>query len=502
MKLKTLRLLTLLLILSLFVVGCGGASPEPAATEAPAEQEAPAEEEEAPAEEEASAENENEEAPAEEEASAEEEEVPAEEEAPAENENEEAPAEEEASAEEEEAPAEEEASAENENEEVPAEEAAEGTAYKIGFISAVTGPGSGLGVPERNTAELIATELAETGITGPDGVRHEVEIVTLDSESNPDTAASNASRLITEDEVDILVAGSLSGNAMAMLPIATESSTPMIAMASAGAIVKNPETGEVREWIFKVSHDNEQVAEALLIYLQAQGITSVCHLYENSGYGQDTLNQVTAVFEEAGIEIAYSDTFERTDTEFPQIVSLPGAGCEAVTVGAIPPGASMVHAAIVDAMPDMPVIQGSGVCNQQFIDLAPDAVEGSVIPCTPLVAGESLPDSVPQKELVLNYLSDYRDATGEETNQFGGIAYDALQWAIIGLSSLDDGLSLAERRAGIRDAIEGGVQDWAGTSGTFTITPDDHLGLDYTTAFEWVRIQDGAYVYTTPEQWK
>jgi ABC-type branched-subunit amino acid transport system substrate-binding protein len=219
----------------------------------------------------------------------------------------------------------------------------EGTPYKIGFISAVTGPGSSLGVPERNTAEMIAEQLtAEGGIVGPDGITHQVEIIVLDSESNPDTAAANANRLIVEEEVDILVGGSLSGNALAMVPIASENETPMVGMASAGAIVKDPDTGEVRHWIFKIPHENNQVSQAMVQVLEANGVTSVCHLYENSGYGQDTLAQATAVFEEAGIEILYSDSFERTDTEFPQVVSVQGAGCEAVTVGAIPPGAPLV----------------------------------------------------------------------------------------------------------------------------------------------------------------
>jgi branched-chain amino acid transport system substrate-binding protein len=287
-----------------------------------------------------------------------------------------------------------------------------------------------------------------------------------------------------------------------MVPIATENETPMVGMASAGAIVKDPDTGEVRHWIFKIPHENNQVSQAMVQVLEANGVTSVCHLYENSGYGQDTLAQATAVFEEAGIEILYSDSFERTDTEFPQVVSVQGAGCEAVTVGAIPPGAPLVTAAVLDAMPDMLVVNGSGVCNKQFIELAPEAVEGLTVPCTPLVAGESLPDSSRNREIVVQYINDYTAFTGEATDQFGGIAFDALQWAIIGLSELEEGMDLTARRAAIRDAIENNIKDWPGTSGTFTLTADDHLGLDFTTAFEFVRVEDGGYIYYPPDAWQ
>ena len=47
-------------------------------------------------------------------------------------------------------------------------DASEGTPYKVGFCAAITGGGSSLGVPERNTAEMLAEQYAD-GVTGPDG---------------------------------------------------------------------------------------------------------------------------------------------------------------------------------------------------------------------------------------------------------------------------------------------------------------------------------------------
>ena len=234
----------------------------------------------------------------------------------------------------------------------PAEEpSAEGTPYKVGFCAAITGPGSSLGVPERNTAERLVEQYAD-GIVGPDGVHHDLEFIIYDTESNPDTAASVASRLITEDEVDVLVCGTLSGNSMAIVPIATENEIPLISMASARAIIEDPETGETRTWVFKTPQENLHSGEWQAQYLEAMGITQICDLYENTGYGQDCLAQTTAAVEAKGIEVVYSDTFERSDTEFPQMTGVQGSGCEAIVVGAIPPGASMVTVAAREVLPD------------------------------------------------------------------------------------------------------------------------------------------------------
>lgn len=378
--------------------------------------------------------------------------------------------------------------------------AAEATPYKIGFCAAITGPGSSLGVPERNTAEMLQEQYAD-GITGPDGVHHDLEFIMYDTESNPDTAASVASRLITEDEVDVLVCGTLSGNSMAIVPIATENEIPLISMASARAIIQDPETGESRKWVFKTPQENPHSGEWQALYLEAMGITNICDLYENTGYGQDCLAQTTAAVEAKGIEVSYSDTFERSDTEFPQMAGVQGSECEAIVVGAIPPGASMVTVASREVLPDVPVIQGHGVCNQAFIDLAGDAAEGVIFPCGRMMIADLLPDADPQKAVLQKYITDYTEFTdGEPISTFGGHGWDAVTWAIEGLESLDKGLSLAERRAGVRDYVEGNIKNWPGTGGVFNITADDHLGLAYDD-LAFVKVVDGTWAHFPPEDW-
>jgi branched-chain amino acid transport system substrate-binding protein len=377
---------------------------------------------------------------------------------------------------------------------------AEGTPYKIGFCAPITGPGSSLGVPERNTAEMLAEQYAE-GVTGPDGVHHDLDFVIYDTESNPDTASSVVSRLITEEQVDVLVCTTLSGNSMAIVPLATENEIPLISMASARSIIEDPETGEARRWIFKTPQENLHAGEWQAQYLEAMGIGQICDLYENTGYGQDCLAQTTAAVEAKGIEVVYSDTFERSDTEFPQMAGVQGSGCEAIVVGAIPPGASMATVAAREALPGVPVIQGHGVCNQTFIDLAGDAAEGVVLPCGRLMIADLLPDDDPQKPVLQQYIADYTAFTdGEPIDTFGGHAWDGTMWAIEGLESLNEGLGLAERRAGVRDYIENNIKDWPGTGGVFNITTDDHLGLAYDD-LTFVKVENGTWAYFPPEEW-
>ncbi|MDQ4074769.1 MAG: ABC transporter substrate-binding protein [Chloroflexota bacterium] len=377
-----------------------------------------------------------------------------------------------------------------------------GEPYRIGIAVAATGGAATLGVPERLTAEMIAEQLSETGITGPDGVTHPVEFVIYDTESNPDTAASVMSRLINEDQVDIVVGGSTTGESLAMVPIATENATPFISMGSAGEVIVDPQTGETRTWIFKTPHINTHVAAWHSQYLQDQGIDSVCYLYENTGYGQDVLNTGTAAMEEAGIEVAYSDAFERSDTEFPQIASVQSSGCQAVVVGSLMPGAVNVMGAIRDFMPDVPVLHSGGICNEAFLTLDPAVTEGALVTCPKLLVPDEIPEDDPQYEVLQEYIQEYQTFSGEPADAFGGHAYDALQWAIMAMESLEGDMTLEERRAAIRDALESEVNEWPGTGGVFTLEPDDHLGVkDYTTALTMTRVEDGDFTFFPPEEW-
>ena len=78
--------------------------------------------------------------------------------------------------------------------------APEGATYKIGFAPSVTGGGSFLGTPERDTAEIVKAQIEATGgVVGSDGVLHPVEILMGDTESNPDVGVSLARRFVDED---------------------------------------------------------------------------------------------------------------------------------------------------------------------------------------------------------------------------------------------------------------------------------------------------------------
>lgn len=379
----------------------------------------------------------------------------------------------------------------------------QGSVYRIGFNSSATGPSASLGLPEAKTAEMIQQQLNEAGgIVGPDGVRHQVEIIIYDDESVADKAVSNVTRLIQEDEVIVLVSTTTSGGTVAHIPVCQENETPCISMASAKPITVNPDTGETYRWMFKTPQTNGHAGEWQATYLKAIGVSTVCILYTDDGYGKDCLANFKATAQAAGLQVVYEGAYAATDTEFSaQIAQVQASGCQAVEIGSTPPVASLATIAVRTALPDIPITLGHGVCNRAFIETAGAAAEGTVFPCGKVTVIDQVPDSDPQKAVLQQYITDYTAFTdGQPISTFGGHAWDALQMAIKALGSLKNGLTLEEQRAAVRDYLENNIQNWPGIGGVFTMSPTDHNGLTKESLL-FVRVENGQWVAFPESKW-
>ncbi len=116
---------------------------------------------------------------------------------------------------------------------------------KIGSFLAVTGGASFLGDPEKKTLEMYVEKInAKGGVIG-----HKLELILYDDQGNPKKTVPFVKRLISDDKVDILLAGSTTGSTMAAIPFVEAAGIPYISFGGAGVII-NP----VKKWVFKTPH--------------------------------------------------------------------------------------------------------------------------------------------------------------------------------------------------------------------------------------------------------
>ncbi len=356
-------------------------------------------------------------------------------------------------------------------------------AYKIGAIFSISGPGSSLGIPERDTALMLESELnAKGGIKGPDGKLRPLKIVIYDDASDETKAVLAAKKLIDEDKVTAIVGTTLSGTSLAILDTVQKAEVPLVSCAAAIKIV---EPVAERKWVFKTPQSDYLIVGVLVDYLKAKGYTKVGWLNVDYAFGQLGWIEFEKAMQKAGLQIAANEKFGQKDVDMTaQLTRVKAANPQAVIVWSIPPSASIVTKNYADLGIKAPLFQSHGVGNKMYIQLAGPAANGVVFPAGKLLVAEHLGDNDPQKAVLLAYAKDFEARYGSR-NTFGGHAWDAIKLVAAAMEKA------GTDRAKVRAAIET-TKNFVGITGVFDFSPTDHNGLDRR-AVTMIQILDGQW---------
>jgi branched-chain amino acid transport system substrate-binding protein len=349
---------------------------------------------------------------------------------------------------------------------------------KIGAVLSVTGPASFLGDPEKRTIEMYVAEInAKGGING-----QQIKLTIYDDAGDPNQARTFAIRLIEEDKVDALLAGSTTATTMPIIGLAEEAQIPLINFAGAVQAVF-----PAKKWNFKTPHTDLMACEKIFADLKQRGWTKVALISGADAFGKSMRDQCMTVTAKYGIEVLHEETYQPRDSDMtPQLTNIKGkAGLQAVIVPGFGQGPAIVTRNYRQLGITVPLYHGHGIGTKQFIDLAtPAAAEGVRLPAAALLVAEKLPDSDPQKKVVVDYKKTYESKTGQPVSTFGGHMYDGL-FILVAAMQRAKGVDKAK----VRDEIEK-TKGFMGTAGVVNMTPSDHLGLDLT-AFRMLEIKGG-----------
>src|SRR5438874_6988325 len=115
----------------------------------------------------------------------------------------------------------------------------------VGVTLSATGPAASLGIPEKNTFELLGSP----AIGG-----QKVNFVVLDDKSDTTEAVKNTRKLITEDKVDVVIGSTVTPNSLAMRDVVAEAEVPTISLA-ASALIISPADAKTK-WVFKTPQND------------------------------------------------------------------------------------------------------------------------------------------------------------------------------------------------------------------------------------------------------
>lgn len=351
---------------------------------------------------------------------------------------------------------------------------------KIGASISATGPAAFLGDPELKTLEMLVEDLnAKGGING-----EEVVLVAYDDNGDPNKARTFATRLVEDDEVVAIIGGTTTGTTMSILAVTEDAEIPFISLAGAIDIVQ-----PVKPYTFKTPHTDRMACQKIFEDMQTVGITKIGMISGTDGFGASMQAQCKDVAPDYSIEILADETYDPKDADMTaQLTKIKGTeGVQAILNPGFGQGPSIVTRNVKQLAIDLPFYQSHGVASDGFIELAgAEAAEGVRLPGTALLVADLLAADDPQKPVVAAYKAMFEENTGTPVGTFGGYAHDAFLIMTDAIARAGSAEPVA-----IRDAIEA-TSGLAGTTGIYTFTPEDHLGLDLS-AFRMLEIQGGKW---------
>lgn len=355
----------------------------------------------------------------------------------------------------------------------------------VGVTVSATGPAASLGIPEKNTVELMPKTIAG----------QKVNYIVLDDGSDTTKAVANTRKLITEDKVDIVLGSTTTPNSLAMLDVVAEAQVPMISMAASARIVEPVDAK--KRWVFKTPQNDIMMSLAIATHMANNGVKTVGFIGFADAYGEGWFGEFSKVAALKGLQIVANERYARTDTAVTgQVLKIVGAKPDAVLIAGSGTPAALPQKTLKERGYTGKYYQTHGVANADFLRVGGKDVDDTFLPAGPVLVAEQLPASHPVRKSALAYVAAYEAAHGKgSVSTFGAHAWDAglLMAAAVPAALKKAKPGTAEFRVALRDALEQ-IQDLPGAHGIFSMSPTDHLGLDQR-ARVMVKIQNGTWKY-------
>lgn len=199
---------------------------------------------------------------------------------------------------------------------------------KIGVNAPLTGDIPKVGEGTKYAAEMWLEEVNAAGGLDIGGKKYQVELVIEDNESKAESAVAANTKMITQDEVLIIIGPQASKQAVPAGQVANDNKTPMISPWST-----NPNTTLDRPWVFRACFLDDFQGPAVANFVTEEfGFTKAAVLYDiASDYPKGLAEFFKTAWEGlhgAGSVVAY-ESFTTKDTDFSaQLTKIRESGAE------------------------------------------------------------------------------------------------------------------------------------------------------------------------------
>lgn len=331
---------------------------------------------------------------------------------------------------------------------------------KIGVNAPLTGDIPKVGEGTKFAAEMWLEENGGKITVG--GKEYKVELVIEDNESKGESAASVNTKLITQDEVLVIVGPQSSKQAVPAGAVANDQETPMISPWST-----NPATTLDRPWVFRTPFlDPFQGPVVANFVSEEYGFTKAGVLYDiASDYPKGLAEFFKKGWEDIGGTVVAFESFTTGDTDFSaQLTKIMDAGAEFLFAPQYYNEVALIVQQARELGFEGPIVGSDAWGSAELMNLCGDPCKGSFFSTHYVAEGAT----GATKEFIDKYNAKY----GYVPDDVGALTWDAMN--IVKMAIENCGVitgDIKADRACVRDAMAN-IKEFPGITGNMTFNEE------------------------------
>jgi branched-chain amino acid transport system substrate-binding protein len=320
---------------------------------------------------------------------------------------------------------------------------------RIGEYAALTGSQATFGQSNHEGLLLAVSEInAAGGINGK-----QLVVTTVDDQGKSELAALAVTKLLTQDNAQIIVGEVASSSSLAAAPICQAHRIPMISPSSTA-----PEVTQKGDYIFRVCFidpfQGQVMADFAFDHLKAK--TAAIFRDQKSDYSMGLANFFTKRFLAKGGKIADDESYVQGDIDFKsQLTAIRAAKPDVIFVPGYYTEVGLIARQCRELGMKQPLLGGDGWDSPKLFEIGGKALEGCYH--SDHFTAESKDPNVQA------YVKKYKKAWGHTPDALATLAYDATG---VLAAALNKAKSL--RGEDIRDALAS-VKNYQGVTGSISI---------------------------------
>jgi branched-chain amino acid transport system substrate-binding protein len=301
---------------------------------------------------------------------------------------------------------------------------AEDPVVRFGAIFALSGPNASIGRESMTGAEYAMKRLNADNIA-IGGQRQRFELLNVDDQSSTERSVAAAERLITRDNVPVLLTPVSSTTALAVLPIAERNKRLAVGFVAAAPQVISPDL----HFSFRNTLSSTMnVAPSVEYLVKQRNVKTIAYLGRNDDWGRAASQEIKSRAQALGAKVVMTEFFEPGATDFFSLLTQVRSLSPDAVIGAAFTEDGVAMLKQYRELRLKPIFFSVGViwASPPFLSAAGDATNGVLIATGP-TTGDS--------PALTAFRDEFKRDTGNPALPYNITAYDTIRMVVAAMQA-------------------------------------------------------------------